>query len=622
VRPRLRGSAQVLTLPSAAPSGWAAASQFDRLHELFELHALRIPPANRDSLVELADLVVAHVSELRAERPGRPVLLFGESLGGLLAVAAAQRDGDASFHQLVLVNPATSFSASPWPTLAPLLPSLPPQLYQALPFALSPLLGDPFRVVASQLAAAAALPERGATTNSGQAAVAQPQAMAEQMLARLGRLGSLVSVLPPETLAFRVQELLGVGGASVAAHGYAGLPPAYVVVGGADRLLPSAAEGPRLARAWAAAGGAAEVHVVPGGSHALLQEGSTSLASLLLDSGVYMRALAEARAAAGPPPPPPRRAAAGIPLGEAARPSAAARARASSAVAFLRALVSPVFFSTAPGGRVVQGLAHLPTRGPLLFVGNHQLFAPDLGLLISEVLDQKGLLLRGLAHPAIFRAVSDGPFGGREAGSDFAAFGAVPVSGRALYSLLAAGEAALLFPGGVREAYKRRGEEYQLLWPRRAEFVRHAMRLGATIVPFAAVGAEDGFQILADAEALLRLPLLGDALRARAADVPAARAVDPREQEGGVSELFLPPLALPTPPMRYYFRFGEPIAAEGAGSADDAEAVGELYTRVQGEVRAGMDWLLARRGEDPFRELLPRALYEAASGAAAPTFRP
>jgi hypothetical protein len=51
------------------------------------------------------------------------------------------------------------------------------------------------------------------------------------------------------------------------------------------------------------------------------------------------------------------------------------------------------------------------------------------------------------------------------------------------------------------------------------------MRLGATVVPFAAVGAEDGFNIVADADALLSVPLLGDALRARAAAVPAARAV-------------------------------------------------------------------------------------------------
>lgn len=122
------------------------------------------------------------------------------------------------------------------------------------------------------------------------------------------------------------------------------------------------------------------------------------------------------------------------------------------------------------------------------------------------------------------------------AGEDFfAAMGAVPVSGKNLYRLLEAGETALLFPGGVREAYKRKarqhptprrarsrwhgscrpkprvctvpwrgrmndvrpcmgaspaasqGEKYRLFWPSRPEFVRMAIKFGATVVPFSAV---------------------------------------------------------------------------------------------------------------------------------------
>ena len=37
---------------------------------------------------------------------------------------------------------------------------------------------------------------------------------------------------------------------------------------------------------------------------------------------------------------------------------------------------------------------------------------------------------------------------------------------------MAAGESVLLFPGGVREAYKRKGEEYRTFWPEEPEFVR------------------------------------------------------------------------------------------------------------------------------------------------------
>lgn len=58
------------------------------------------------------------------------------------------------------------------------------------------------------------------------------------------------------------------------------------------------------------------------------------------------------------------------------------------------------------------------------------------------------------------------PTDGRSAFRSFMAeFGAVPVSPFTCHRLLSNGEAVLLFPGGVREAYKRRGEEYQLFWP-------------------------------------------------------------------------------------------------------------------------------------------------------------
>lgn len=42
------------------------------------------------------------------------------------------------------------------------------------------------------------------------------------------------------------------------------------------------------------------------------------------------------------------------------------------------------------------------------------------------------------------------------------------------------------------QALKRKDERYTLIWPEKSEFVRMAARFGAIIVPFAAVGAEDG----------------------------------------------------------------------------------------------------------------------------------
>ncbi len=636
---------------------------------------MSLPADDRTDFEALVELVSAHIDVCLtdaaggaaapgagAAAPRRELHVMGESMGGLLALAGAharrtraccvrradapraphvcahavaQRRPDA-VKQLVLVNPASSFDRTPWATVAPLLPSLPGDAYNIVPFALAPFLGNPLRLAAAAVGAAAAA--AGGAGAPPPAPLDAAAGAAVAALAQLSRLGALSQIIPPPALAHRV-ALLAAGCAAVNARLADVAAPTLLVVGEQDLLLPSEEEGRRLAQRLPAA----RLHVVRGGSHALLQEG-LDLPQLLRDTGVRPHAAASTQLPAAPPQPQPRAGArARIALGAAAMPSAAALARARQPLATLRRVVSPVFYSTASDGTVVEGLAGLPCdERPLLFVGNHQLFAPDLGLLIEEVLLRRGTLLRGLAHPAVFAAGGNPGLGatafgtppgasrgrpGAPAENMFQTFGAVPVSGKNLYALLSAGEAALLFPGGVREAYKRRGEAYKLLWPARPEFVRHALRTGATIVPFAAVGAEDAVEIVADAEQLLAAPLLGDALRARAAAVPAARAVDTRATEqGGKEELFLPPLIVPSAsgPARYYFRFGAPRRTAGgaAGGADDPEAAAALYAAVRSDVEDGIAYLLRKRQEDPFRDLAPRLLFEAAAGRPAPSFRP
>lgn len=91
------------------------------------------------------------------------------------------------------------------------------------------------------------------------------------------------------------------------------------------------------------------------------------------------------------------------------------RALDSGGLTTLKRLVSPVYFSTDEHGVLHQGLQHVPVNyaaggagtmdgeheapQPLLFVGNHQLFAPDMPLMLAQFLKEKRMLLRGLAHP-------------------------------------------------------------------------------------------------------------------------------------------------------------------------------------------------------------------------------
>ena len=531
----------------------AASSQFPSLSRLFELQCLAIPLDDRTTLDGLVSFLVEHVHAEHAARPGRPTWLFGESLGGVVALAVALAARRGAVSQLVLVNPATSFNGSAWPSLAPLLLAVPEGLYNGLPYVLAPILGDPLKLAAAALAVAATA---AAAAPREQTPLEAAAGVASALAASVSRLSILADVLPPATLAHRL-TLLADGCAAVNPHLGRVRVPTLVVVGDADRLIPSATEGPRLAAAIAGA----RLHSVPGGSHALLQEG-TELSGLFRELGLYAGAAEQARklfkaradagaaaaaaaaaaeaaivdgghatsahhagaahapppphaaAAASAPAPPPAAAAAPPPrarrplrpphssrggpsLGAAALPSAEALASARRPIKLLRRLVSPVFISTAPDGVRTPGLSALPAEPehPLLLVGNHQLFAPDLGILIEEILSRKGVLVRGLAHPAVFTAgaaqsrsdtaldpvtaataaalLPREPAGGGGTNT-LATFGAVPVSGRALLTLLTAGETVLLYPGGVREAYKRKGEPYTLHWPDKPEFVRAA----------------------------------------------------------------------------------------------------------------------------------------------------
>ena len=138
-------------------TGFAASSQFDSLSQYYNLVALNIPVGDRSSFAELVQRVVDF---LEAERDARAaaaaadgddtkkggkkdaeVYLMGESMGGLLSLGVAQARPDL-VDRLILVNPASSYDASPWPAVGPLLPLLPTELYAGLPYALAPVLFD------------------------------------------------------------------------------------------------------------------------------------------------------------------------------------------------------------------------------------------------------------------------------------------------------------------------------------------------------------------------------------------------------------------------------------------------------------------------------------------------
>ncbi|GLC37786.1 hypothetical protein PLESTM_000648100 [Pleodorina starrii] len=630
-------------LPGIDGTGLAAYRQFPGLSARFDLRGVFLPPEDRTSFQGLVESLAQQLEEEVASlEPSRPVYLLGESFGGLLALALAQRL--SCVDRLVLVNPATSFDRSPWPSLGPLLPALPPDIYRLLPVALAPLLSNPLAMAAWGSAPTDPLPRQAVDLLYG-------------LLDLLPELSSLRVVLPPDTLAWRLQ-LLRQGAEQVNSALGKVRQRTLLLVGESDLVIPSASEAPRLQAALPRC----RSRLVRGGSHALLQEASMNLAAVLQEEDFYVprRRLTRPHLPSSSsssstshrspnlhPRPPPGGANFGSPGPlELPTPGEVRRAVEAGGLSTLRRLVSPVFLSTdAASGRVGLGLGALPApgSGPVLFVGNHQLFAPDMPLMVAHFLEERGQLLRGLAHPMAMgmRAQASSSAGGgpnptsspslspnsdpnpnpASFGRFLETFGAVPVSGRNLYTLLQGGEAALLYPGGAREAFKLRGEQYELIWPRRAEFVRMASKLGATIVPFAAVGAEDSVELLLDRRDLQGTPLLGQWLRRQEGSfVPARRGVSVSEE---VEDSLIAPLAAPKPPARFYFLFGAPIRTDPRAAGDRA-AMDELYGRVRSDVERCLGYLLRKREQDPFKELGPRLLYEASWGGRrqAPTFKP
>ncbi|MQL77914.1 hypothetical protein Taro_010335 [Colocasia esculenta] len=157
---------------------------------------------------------------------------------------------------------------------------------------------------------------------------------------------------------------------------------------------------------------------------------------------------------------------------------------------------SPVMLSTLVDGRIVRGLAGVPSEGPAILIGYHMLMGWELGPLVLKFVTERGILLRGIAHPFMFDRSSELLMPDSASFDSMRLMGAVPVSALNFYKLLSRRSFVLLYPGGAREALHRKGEEYKLFWPEQSEFVRMAARFGATIIPFGVVGEDDLCQIL------------------------------------------------------------------------------------------------------------------------------
>jgi hypothetical protein len=250
-------------------------------------------------------------------------------------------------------------------------------------------------------------------------------------------------------------------------------------------------------------------------------------------------------------------------------------------------------------------------------------------LFLSDLLEQRGIFARGLAHPVAFldRNNSNGKpnyaeLGGRVPGLrskpseqafglGFERFGAVLVSPRNYYRLMQSDQNVLLFPGGAREAQTAGSKSYPLYWPTKVDFVRTAARFNAIIVPLSAVGMIDSVNVVAESRDLADLPF---ADRLPNMNVGPARY----DQKDQVTTTGFP-IVLPSWPARNYFLFGKPIDTASVDPSDKV-ACERIYSEAYESVRKGIDDLLMAREFDPFKDSPQRLVYEQVFGKQAPTF--
>jgi 1-acyl-sn-glycerol-3-phosphate acyltransferase len=256
-------------------------------------------------------------------------------------------------------------------------------------------------------------------------------------------------------------------------------------------------------------------------------------------------------------------------------------------------LLRPWHWLTAPKS---IGIERVPERGPLLFVGNHTIFGVlDAPMMFYELYTKRGIVLRALGDHLHFRIPVWGEFLRR--------FGVVDGTRGNCAALMRAHASILVFPGGGREVAKRKGEKYKLIWKTRVGFARMAIRFGCPIVPFAAVGAEEAFDIVLDANDLMASPLGAILDRLGVRDdvlMPIVRGIGPT----------------PLPrPERLYFHFSPPIDTQRYhGRHQDDAVCFALRREVEHAVRRGIRLLRAEQQRDPERHLLPRLIAQLRRG--------
>ncbi|XP_072992605.1 phytyl ester synthase 2, chloroplastic-like isoform X1 [Typha latifolia] len=579
---RGKGSPLLLFLPGIDGVGFGLIRHQERLGKIFDIWCLHIPVMDRTPFEGLVEYAERTVKSEKSRLQGRPIYLVGESIGACIALSVAARNPGIDLI-LILANPGTSFSKSQLQAFSTFLDAVPEPLHVTIPYFLRVLTGGSLRFASAYAGSDLSFEE-------------SIQSLSESFMDMLPHLSFLVDILPKESFLWKL-KLLRSASFFVNSRLHAVRAQTLILASGSDELLPSREEAERLSRALPNC----RIRHFKDYGHTIFLEGGIDLVTIIKGAGFYRRSRQIDY------------------VSDYLIPTRYEFEKVIEEYRLINFAANPVMLSTLGNGKIVNGLAGIPAEGPVVLVGYHMLLGLELGPLVGRLLSERGIHLRGIAHPFMFNKTSEQLMLDSSSFDGHRILGAVPVSAANFYKLLSRNSFVLLYPGGAREALHKKGEQYKLFWPEQSEFVRMAWRFGATIVPFGVIGEDDIFELLYDYDDLVKLPFY-DALNKRINE-DAVRLRSDFTGEVGNQDLY-PPGLIPKIPGRFYFLFGKPIATRGREDLRDREKARRLYLHVKSEVENCLAYLKEKREKDPYRNILPRLLYQATHGftAEVPTF--
>ncbi|XAR54707.1 Diacylglycerol O-acyltransferase [Bertholletia excelsa] len=585
-RQPLKNSPVLLFLPGIDGLGLGLILHHKALGKVFEVRCLHIPIHDRTPFEGLVKFVEETIRLEHASSPDKPIYLVGDSFGGCVALSVAARNSTIDL-VLILVNPATSFGRSLLQPLLPIFKAVPDEIYATIPCLLNFGIGDPTKIPIANLNNT--FPEKK-----------KLEQLFDNLTALLPHLSEFANIIPKESLSWKFGLLKSaVGFANSCLH--AVKAEVLLLLSGKDNVLFSRDEALQLSSSLPNC----KVRYFKNNGCALLLENGFNLLSVIKGTHKYRHSRRHDFVLDFLPP-----------------SMSEFEGKFDEVYRLLRLSTSPVMFSTLSDGKIVRSLAGVPNEGPVLLVGCHMLLGIEVGFLIEEFLKEKQVMVRGLAHPEVLNQPFISASNEFSVLDYFSIFGALPVTARNFFKLLSTDSYVLLYPGGMREALHRKGENHKLFWPEQGEFVRMAARFGASIVPFGAVGADDIMELVLDYNEMLQIPLLSDYTRQI-----NSKMINLRDQSDGevANQGFCAPVFLPKFPGRFYFLFGKPIETKGKEKMlQDRKNAQELYLRVKSEVERNIAYLIEKRKEDPRRNFISRLMHNVFSAPVhqVPTFEP